>query len=108
MGGDELCVKYAQISEIARGHQGTLQKLKCEFASKEYSPVYSSDFVCIEPGEAGRLACTLMTPEELEKEEDGGACDSCKFMRIPALIALRLCKMELTKLRKQIARYGLG
>src|ERR1700734_1400266 len=107
---EELCKRYAVESSVARTSQSILQRVKCEFASKPYSPVYSSDFVCLDPGEPGRLACTLMTKEELDEEVEqqgeGGICDTCRQHRIPALNDLREAKRRMAKTRKEIVREG--
>jgi hypothetical protein len=102
----ELCKRYAIESQVASVSQSILQRVPCEFACKTVSPVYDSSFVCIEPGEYGRLACTLMSVEDLAKEEDG-ACDNCKKHRIPALKSLQDAKKRMATTRKEIIREGM-
>jgi len=102
----ELCKRYAIESQVASVSQSILQRVPCEFACKTVYPVYGSNGACVEPGEDGRLACTLMTTEELAKEEDG-VCDNCKKKRIPALQALQDAKRRMAITRKEIIREGM-
>lgn len=103
---EELCKRYATEATMAKLSQSILQRVACEFSCKHVSPIYDSSFVCVEPGEDGRLACTLMTVEELAKEEDG-ACDNCRKHRIPALETLKDAKKRMAKTRKEIIREGM-
>lgn len=103
---EELCKRYATEATMARLSQAILQRVRCEYACKGSSPVYTSGFVCVEPGEDQRLPCTVMNPEDLAKEEDG-ACENCKTKRIPALKALQDAKKMMAKTRKEIVREGL-
>lgn len=102
----ELCKRYAIESQVASVSQSILQRVPCEFACKTVYPRYDSSFACVEPGEEGRLACTLMTAEELAKEEDG-ACDNCRNHRIPALESLKNAKKRMALTRKEIIREGM-
>jgi hypothetical protein len=103
---EELCKRYATEATVARMSQSILQRVPCEFACKTVYPVYGSNGVCIEPGEDGRPACTLMSDEDLAKEEDG-ACENCKTKRIPALKSLQDARKLMAKTRKEIVREGL-
>lgn len=103
---EELCKRYATEATMARLSQAILQRVRCEYACKTVYPVRNSSGVLVEMGEDGRLACTLMSAEDLAKEEDG-ACENCKTKRIPALKALQDAKKRMTKTRKEIVREGL-
>lgn len=92
----ELCKRYAIESQVASVSQSILQRIPCEFACK-------GDFETREPT---RFACTLMTVEELAKEEYG-ACDNCIKHRIPALETLKDAKKRMAKTRKEIIREGM-
>lgn len=103
---EELCKRYATEATMARLSQAILQRVGCEYSRKYCAPVYDSSFVCVEQGEDGRLACTLMSAEDLAKEEDG-ACENCKTKRIPALKALQDAKKMMARTRKEIVREGM-
>lgn len=105
-GAEELCKRYAIEATAAKLSQGVLQRISCEYACKRSSPVYDSSFVLVDPGEEGRLPCTVMNAEDLAKEEDG-ACESCKKHRIPALKQLQDAKKRMAKTRKEIVREGM-
>lgn len=101
----ELCKRYAIESQVASVSQSILQRVRCELACKAVSPQYDSAFVCVEPGEEGRIACTLMTEKELEDSD--GPCDKCKEQRIPALKSLQDAKKRMVITRKEIIREGM-
>lgn len=103
----ELCKRYAIESQVASVSQSVLQRISCESARRGCSPVYDSSFVCLEPGEPRRPACTLMTAEELAEEDDGGVCDNCEKHRMPALKALQDAKKKMAQTRKEIIWEGM-